>query len=281
MQGELHLGRLQSWMIEAVTGTGDLGDALHSPAARAEVEPDELGSIILPSATLTSEERLDIYHRMYGYRMVEAMSFDYPGVEHFLNHYDRFRDVVMDYVAAYPSKSYTLNRLGDHFPDYLESRTDLPRRRFLVELARFELAITTTFDEVESAPLTAEEIAAVPAEAWPAARIELIRAFRLLDLDYPADLYLDSVKEESTHPPLHKSKRWMMLHRRDYRVKQSEIDRRQWQTLRRLRDGMTLGDAIDEVTRKFRPRLTETELFTWFRKWTAIGLFSAVHLPER
>jgi len=218
---------------------------------------------------------------MYGYRMVEAMSFDYPGVEHFLDHYGRFREVVMDYVAAYPSRSYTLNRLGDHFPEYLESRTDLPRKKFLGDLARFELAITTTFDEVESAPLTAEEIADVPADAWPQARIELIRAFRLLELDYPADLYLDSVKEESAHPPIRKSKRWLMLHRRDYRVKQSEIDRRQWQTLRRLRDGMTLGDAIDEVSRKFRPRLTETELFTWFRKWTAIGLFSAVHVPER
>ena len=106
-----------------------------------------------------------------------------------------------------------------------------------------------------------------------------IPAFRLIELDYPADLYLDSVKEETEHPPLRMSKRWIMIHRTNYRVRQSVIDRRQWQVLRRLRDGMALGDAIDEVSRRHRPRLTETELFSWFRQWTAIGLFSGVSLP--
>ena len=136
------------------------------------------------------------------------------------------------------------------------------------------------FDEAESTPLSAEEIASVPPDKWADARLELIPAFRLMELDYPVDLYLDSVKEETAHPPLRKSKRWIMLHRREYRVKQSAIDRRQWQVLRRLRDGMTLGDAIDDVSRKHRPRLTETELFAWFRQWTAIGLFAGVRLPE-
>lgn len=280
MQADLRLDRLQNWMLEVVTQPGDLDDALASAPARRLVPPDRFEEVVLPSARLTAGERLDIYHRMYGYRMVEAMSFDYPGVEHFLDHSGRFRDVVLDYVAAYPSKSYTLNRLGDHFPEYLAGRTDLPRHRFLHDLARFELAITVTFDEVESTPLSPDQIAAVPAESWPDAGLELIRAFRLLELDYAADLYLDSVKEQTPHPPFRKTKRWIMIHRRNYRVMQSEIDRRQWQVLRRLRDGLTLGEAIDEVSRGFRPRLTETELFTWFRKWTAIGLFAGVRLPS-
>lgn len=279
MQGDLRLERLQGWMLEAVTQPGSLDEALVSDAARRFLPPERLGDVILPSATLSARERLDIYHRMYGYRMVEAMSFDYPGVEHFLDHYSRFGEVVMDYVAAHPSASYTLNRLGDHFPRYLATRTDLPRHRFLHELARFELSITDVFDEEESTPLSAEEIAAVPPDRWPDARLEVIRAFRLIELEYPADLYLDSVKDETPHPPLRRSKRWIMLHRKDYRVKQTVMDRRQWQVLRRLRDGLSLGAAIDEVSRRHRPRLTETELFDWFRKWTAVGLFADVRLP--
>lgn len=266
-------------MLEVVTQPGDLDTALESTHARRYLPPDDAEKVILPSATLTSRERLDIYHRMYGYRMVEAMSFDYPGVEHFLDHYGGFRSVVIDYVTAHPSRSYTLNRLGDRFPDYLATRTDLPRSRFLHDLARFELAITMVFDEIESTPLSADEIEAVPPDRWPEAKLDLIPAFRLIELDYPADLYLDSVKEETEHPPLRMSKRWIMIHRRNYRVRQSVIDRRQWQVLRRLRDGMALGDAIDEVSRRHRPRLTETELFSWFRQWTAIGLFSGVSLP--
>jgi hypothetical protein len=280
MRGEVRLDRLQHWMLEVVTAPGGIDEALASRPARRHIAPASLEEVILPSSTLTSKERLAIYHRMYGYRMVEAMEFDYPGVEHMAGHLGSFRDLVMDYVEAHPSRSYTLNRLGDEFPDYLEGRTDLGHHRFLRDLAKFELAITMTFDEVESVPLSAEEIAAVAPEAWPEARLEFIRAFRLLELDYPADLYLDSVKEETPHPPLRKSKRWIMIYRRNYRVMRMAIDRRQWQVLRRLAGGLTLGEAIDEVSRKHRPRLTETELFTWFRKWTALGLFSRVVLPR-
>jgi hypothetical protein len=279
MQAELPLARLQHWMLEVVTRPGDVDAALASAPARRHLAPERLDEMILPSATLTAKERVDIYHRMYGYRMVEAMSFDYPGVEHFLDHRGSFREVVLDYVTAHPSTSYTLNRLGDRFPDYLAGRTDLPRHRFLADLARFELAITTVFDEAESTPLSAEEIAAVPAESWPDATLHLIRAFRLLELDYPADLYLDSVKEGAPHPPLRKTKRWIMLWRRDWRVRQDAIDRRQWQVLARLASGLTLGQAIEDTSRQHRPRLTETELFSWFRKWTSIGLFSGVSLP--
>ena len=39
---------------------------------------------MLPSQTLTSAERLDIYRDMYLLRMEEALAIDYPGLKHFL-----------------------------------------------------------------------------------------------------------------------------------------------------------------------------------------------------
>ncbi len=279
MQSEPTLDRLQRWMLEVVTQPGDIDDALESKPASREIPAADLESVILPSKTLTSKERVDIYHRMYDYRMMEAMEFDYPGVEHFLGHH-HFHHLVDDYIRAHPSRSYTLNRLGDRFPEYILTRDDLPKHKFIHDLASFELGISTVFDDPQSVSLTPEEVGAVPPEAWPFATFTMIGAFKLLELEYPADLYLDSVKGEAEQPPIRKSKRWMLLYRREYRVMQAPIDKRQWQLLKRLHAGMTLGDAINEVSRRYRPKLTETELFKWFRKWTEIGLFAGVTLPN-
>ena len=76
--------------------------------------------MILPSRTLTPLERVGIYHGMYLLRMDDGLASDYPALQHFLGD-DGFVDLVRGYVQAHPSRSYTLNRLGDHLPEYLKT----------------------------------------------------------------------------------------------------------------------------------------------------------------
>src|SRR5207245_10982155 len=105
--------RHQRWRKGVVAPPGPTGEALASKAARAEVAPERLGDVVLPSRTLAPAQRVEIYQRMYLLRMEEALGIDYPALQHFLGR-RRFRDLVRDYVASFPSRSYTLNRLGHH-----------------------------------------------------------------------------------------------------------------------------------------------------------------------
>jgi hypothetical protein len=275
MPAEMPLERLQRWMLEVITQPGSASDALHSEAARREVPPTRLDEIILPSRTLDSEKRLAIYHRMYSLRMVEALEFDYPGVAHFLGHAD-FHAIVDGYVQVHPSRNYTLNRLGDSLPDYIASLNRLPFRSFIHDMARFELAITQVFDEAHCAALGAERIAAIPHDSWPGVRLRPVPAMRLLGLDYPVDEYLDAMKRGEPPPAIRKSPRWMIVYRKDFGVKQASVERRAWELLRVIVEGESLENAIDHVARRLRPRLAETEIFSWFRSWTAWGLFSGI-----
>lgn len=277
MPAELPLERVQRWMLEVVCQPGSVHEALRAPSARCEIEPELLGDVILPSQRLSSEQRIGIYHDMYMLRMVEALEFDYPGVARLLGH-ARFHRLVEGYVGAFPSRSYTLNRLGDHLPEYIASLDALPRRALLADLARFELAITLAFDAAQSATLSPEAILSVPAEAWAEARFRTIEALQLLRVGYPVDDYLQSVKQGGTRPPLRKATRWLLVFRSDLSVRQVALSRREWTMLDALREGLTLPDAVDRLS-AFRPRISETELFTWFREWTRMGLFSAIELP--
>lgn len=274
------LDRVQRWMQTLIQDQGTCEEAITSDRAQAEIPADQARTIVLPSKTLSSFERLDIYREMYLLRMEEALSSDYPALKHYLGD-DEFVRMVARYVEVYPSRSYTLNRLGDHVPEFLATLDDLSKQDFCHELARLELALTCVFDAGETAPLTPEAVRAVPQDAWETAVLKPIEAFRLLEFDYPVSRYLGFVDEENPAPRLARKKTRVVAYRRNYHVHRMDLTQPAYELLCALASSQTVGDAIVRVmTRKFRPAVKEKQLFEWFRDWMAEGLFHAVQLAK-
>ena len=274
------LERIQRWMTACILDQGDYEHAIHSPDAQAAITAEDAASVVVPSKTLTAPERLDIYRGMYLLRMEEALSIDYPAMKNFLGE-DEFMRVVAEYVKLYPSRSYTLNRLGDRFPEFLQTMDDLPRKDFCCELARLELALTEVFDAPETPALTEEAVKAVPPDAWETALLKPVAAFRLVELKYPASQYIGAVDEENEYPRLARKRNWVVAYRRQYRVHRMDLAQPAYELLSAMASGRTVGEAIvDVMTRKWRPAVKESQLFTWFRDWMAEGLFQAVELAE-
>ena len=266
--------------LQMVVHPGNDEEAVLSADAQREVPAERIGEVILPSATLTPTERVGVYHGMYLLRMRDALAGDYPGLEHFLGEAGFLR-FVRDYVAAHPSRSHTLNRLGDHVPEFIARNSDLPRREFCSELARLELAVTEVFDSVEERPLGEDAIAAVPEDAWERARFRPIAAYRLLAFRYPVNAYLQSVRDEDHdhHPRPRLKSEWVAVYRRDYAVYRLDLTSSAHDLLADLVAGEALGEAIAAALRRpGRRRPAEADLFRWFREWIGGGVFAEVRL---
>jgi len=273
MAPELPLARLQHFLQSIVVHGGTADEAI--AAAGPAVDPD---AVILPSRTLTASERLGIYHGMYLLRMEEALAADYPALQHLLGA-AAFRALVSDYVKEHPSRSYSLNPLGRHLPEFLRVAPGRRRRAFCHELARLELALSEVFDEVELPPLTAAQIAAVPTAAWEGARLVPIAALRLLELSYNVNEYLHSVQSETHDHPAPRRRRpaWLLIYRRDYRIYRLPLRRPARDLLTALIAQVPLGQAIAAACAAPRAP-SESELFRWFRDWVASGVFHSVKL---
>jgi hypothetical protein len=189
---------------------------------------------------------------------------------------EAFTRLVSGYVQAHPSRSYTLNRLGDHLPEYIRSAAGLPRREFLFDLALLELAMSQVFDAEESPVLTPVAIAAVPPDAWERVRLKPIRAFRLLSFRYPVNAYLQSVKEGTAHPSLRRKNNWVVVFRRNYTLWRLDLTRQAHDLLQSLVAGKPLGQALSTSLARNRHSISEVQLFSWFREWVADGLFQAI-----
>jgi hypothetical protein len=273
---DLDLARTQQWMMHVVGHTAeDVADALAAREAKAILPPGEIATVILPSKTLTPAERLEIYHGMYPLRMVEALESDYPALQHFLGD-ERFGALVRAYVTRHPSRTYTLNRLGDHLPEFVASSPDVPRPFFAAELAQLERAIAQVFDAAES-PLLEEAAIAAAGDRIAEARVRPIEAFRLLAFRYPVNAYLQSVKEDDhDHPRTSQKNTWLVVFRRAYNVRRLDLSRDQHTLLAALAAGDTMGEAVEKTLAAAKRRLMPEEFFTWFREWVSAGLFQSL-----
>lgn len=270
------LASVQQWLQAVIVHPGDIEEAIAAPEAARVLPPERLSDLVRPSRTLTAAERVDIYHGMYLLRMVEALEADYPAIRHLLGE-EAFVGLVEDYVQAFPSRSYTLNRLGDHLPDFLREDVHRPHAELLADLGRLELAITQVFDEEESPVLTPEQVQAVPPDRWAEARLRPIRALRLLTFHHPVLRWLDAARRGEPAPVSVRRSTRVVVYRQRYSVLRLELSRAEHALLGALVAGSPLGEAV-AVAAAIRERRREFEVFKAFQTWVAEGMFSSVEL---
>jgi len=277
MRADLDLPRTQRWLQAFITSqAGSDEEALRSDATAREYSGD-VSSIVTPSASLTALERAGVYRGMYLMRMQEALESDYPVVRDWLGE-TQFARLVAGYVRDYPSRSYTLNRLGDHVPAYIAELPPFEHQDFLADLARFELAVTEAFDAEEAPPLKPEELAAIPESAWEAARFEPTTALRLRRFAYPVDEFKEAWRDGLAYPSPEPTRTHIAVYRRAYRVFWLRLSTPAFQLVQLLASGATLGSAIERTLAG--ADVDEEALFNWFQDWLRAGLFSAVSLES-
>jgi len=277
----LPLDRLQRWMQAVVVHPGSVEQAVTGSGATAEVAAERVGDVILPTDQLTPVERVGIYHSMYLLRMHDALEKDYEALKHFVGDHSFFQ-LIRDYVQVHPSRSYSLNRLGDRLPEFISTSAEVKRRAFCHDLARLECAMAQVFDAPETRPLSAEQIAAVPAEAWEGARLKTIEAFRLMAFRYPVNAYLQTLRDDNhDHPKPRQKSEWIAIYRKDFAVWRLSLSREAHDLLADLARGVRLGEALETVLRRNRRSLTADALSGWFREWVSGGVFASVEIEPR
>ena len=268
------LTRLQRWMQEVVVHPGTVEEAIESESAIREIPSELLSEVVLPSHSMTSAERVGVYHGMYLMRMEEALEADYPVIRYHLGDHQFFH-LVREYVDRYPSTSYTLNRLGDHLPQFFLDEPQWPQAEFLHDLARLELAMTEVFDEEESPILGAEELEAIPPDEWEETQLRPISAFRLLAFKHAVVPNLVAYHKDRPSPSPRRRASWVALYRRDYSVLRLELSRAEYDLLSAIVDGAPLGEALTTAAASKSPR-QQAKVFRWFRTWISEGLFTAI-----
>jgi hypothetical protein len=283
------LGELQRWMQAVITHPAGASAGIESPAALEQIAvvPSQIERVATRSRALTTVERLDIYNRSYFARLLECLREEYSVLAFALGS-DLFDAFAVGYLQTHPSSSYTLNKLGDSFPEYLAASRPEPTTgssadwaEFMIDLARLERVVNQVFDGpgTEGRPLlTGEQLQACPAERWPAAKLVCAPCLRLIELRFPVSDYFSAARREESAPVPPARESFVAVSRQDYRVRRYELSAPQHALLAALLVGEPVGVAIERAAAiapagddQFAAKLSD-----WFRAWTAAGFFCDV-----
>jgi hypothetical protein len=305
--GSTELTRLQRWFQSVITHSEgvDAGACAAEAQQLIQLAPSELELVVTRSRALTAAERLAIYANAYHSRLLECLGEVYPMLKRSLGD-EAFDAMAFGYLQVYPSKSYTLNELGRHFPRYLqqtrptsgtsEEETAVPTTsgdackltedwpNLLIDLARLEWAIYEVFDGpgVEGAALLdPDQILGISPERWPLAKLTPVVCLQLLETRFPVNDYYTALRRAKLDDPVPipaAGESFVALTRRDYVVRRYPLSRPEFALLKALKEGSSVGDALESIVPLVESDVDKlaANLQTWFRNWTAEGFFQTV-----
>jgi len=282
---------VQQWFQAVVTHPE--GVAAGSAAGEAQrlirLDRGELETVVRRSRNLTAEERLSIYANAYWARLLECLGDCFPVLKKALGE-EVFDSFGFEYLQRYPSRSYTLDRLGESFPRFLDETRppDADWPDFLVDLARLELTLAKVFDGpgVEGQTLLRpDDLDGIAPERFAAARLVPVVCLRLLVSRFPVNAYYtaaraeenaeDGAGKESELPIPEPGEELVAILRRDFVVRRYTVSRPQHALLSALLDRVPVGEALAAAAAA--SDLGDDELAAalraWFRFWTAEGFF--------
>lgn len=283
----VNLSTLQRWMQSVIQHPGQVTVGIEQPAAQSSLAlpPTELSKVILPSSQQTSAQRLQIYADAYLARLLEVLTHEYPTLQHALGA-ELFAGFALQYLQAHPSTSYTLSQLGARFPEYLAATR--PARDantpdwsdFLVDCCRLERLYAEVFDgpgpERQPAPTQAGR-ADLRQDQFLELRFRLVDWVRLIDLQFPVHDYITAVRQGSSPEIPAPAATWLVVTRRDYRVRRFAVSHGEFCLLREFQRGATVIEALQTLATLSQDTLpTPEEIEVWFRDWTARGFFQAL-----
>ena len=240
---------------------------------------------IKPNDRLSAFERLQLYNRMYWFRLIDVVHADNPGLRAAIGD-QKFDCLVQAYLAKYPSRSFTLRNLCSRLPEFVRAQPRLtaPHTAFAHNVARFEWAQTLAFDEAAKPALVPADFAGTPPSKL---RLALQPYVMLLALDYPVDDYVSAVKQrdalrteasnaiESARkmkrsrsvPRPRRQRTWLAVHRHKNRLFYKRLDRPAFLILEAVAAGRTLARAVTAGGRRVKP----AQVNAWFANWMELG----------
>jgi hypothetical protein len=294
----LSLEQIQREMAHAVMTPLTVDEEMSKESKDGRPMERVAASFIAPNSRLSSFERLEIYNRQYWFRVLGALAEDFPALRSVIGS-RAFDAMSVAYLNAHPNRSFTLRNLGSQLSGWLLANPHFAGRRasLAVDVARIEWAFIEVFDAAEREPLTLEQIATLDG----ASPLALQPHLQLVELAYPVDdLVLNLHKQEKRQtteaglqhgtddhapaklPALRRKLTWLAAHRVDYSVYYLRLKRGEFHTLRAIRDGQPLAEAIEagvitaRVPTARRPQLVRQ----WFTAWAELGWICGPELDQ-
>ncbi len=146
------------------------------------------------TAKVSAETRLAIYYDASRLRLLEALASNYPVLRAWIGE-EEFENIGIAYVAAHPSRHFSIRWFGDRLPEFLATTPPWDGKSALAEMAALEWALSEAFDAEDGTIIGVEDMAGIPADAWPDMRLHFHPSAQRLDLRWNVPIVWKAINQ--------------------------------------------------------------------------------------
>jgi hypothetical protein len=228
--------------------------------------PDGVGAWVRGDERLSAVERLEVYARMYFFRLLDCLAEDFPAVHAVVGH-ERFHVLVRDYLERHPSTSRSVRSLGRSLARFLDGHELGVAHPFAADLARFEWALLEAFDARDAVPLSAEHLKRVPMEQWPDLRLALTPSLRVIEAGAPVQETWKAVTQGRPLPTIAAERTAIRVWRQDLRVFHRVIGDVEIVALHAIERGTSFAAACEAASEVVGDEAAPLEMARLLERW--------------
>lgn len=159
--------------------------------------PDGLSN---PDGTQASK-RYDVYRNNVAASLTEALESAFPIIRKLVGD-EFFRAMAGVYLRKHPPNSPLMMFYGDRMPVFLQRFEPVGQLPYLPDIARLELAMRHAYHAADVAPISGDQLAAIPPDTLMATRFSLAPAIHILTSEHPIHgIYAANTQPAAPTPP--------------------------------------------------------------------------------
>jgi len=148
-----------------------------------------------------AKQRLGVYAYAYFNRLIEILAVDFPCLCQLLGR-EKFDEVALLYIKAYPSHYFSVRYIGENFSIFLKQHPSYAEHPYYAEIANFEWALVNTGDAADAPILTVADLSAIPQEQWGSLHFNFHPSLQLIDLSWNiTELWQAAIQDQPMPTP--------------------------------------------------------------------------------
>jgi hypothetical protein len=289
----MNLEELQRTVFDLVRQPLTADERMSPQTADGRSTQEMVESVVKPNDRLSSFERLEIYNRVYWFRILSSLAEDFPGLRAIIRQH-RFDKLLVAFLTECPSESFSLRNLGSRLEGWLRNHPEFApgRERIALDMVGLEWADIDVFDSAEFPAMTQEDLLQLGEDPV----FHLQPYLRLLELEYPVDDLLLRIREDedpendiasnvvveiahhrrSKRISLPKSRKiFLAVHRQENTNYFKRLEPEAFALLQAIQQGKSLSEAIEASVSWTNKEVNEItgQLHGWFANWSSLGWF--------
>jgi len=230
---------------------------------------------------VSATTRLQIYSNAYRFRLIDALSSNYPMMQKYLGD-DSFHELALLYIDAYPSTFRSIRWFGDQLEIFLRDHNKYNELPYLAELSKLEWHMTLTFDAPDYEVIDIEEIKQIPPDVWAIMRFIPHPSVYLLDFQWNVIQIWKNLSEDShpDEPMKYDISIPYIFWRKDLINQYCSLPQDERYAIDSMMNGHTFGEICEGLCQWVDEQHAALRAASLLKGWINSGLISAIEINQ-